>query len=892
MGEVITLADSTLSTFKVNTNVTSGLTVISKTGNTITFRIDAKNATLGLTKIGGSAEGTSYIYSDGASQKAGVMRILDPMKSLIKYEALQGNLDVGKKDVNGTWVPNTVFEISKDESAILSTLTTGAQGTIRINDLDEGTYYVREKSVPGTLVLDTGWHSVTIISGETVSYTATNKFQHSDITINKVENDWDTTFSQNNGIALSGATIEIFAKNDIYEGTQLRYRLGELIGMEITNAAGQVTFHNLPIGEYYATEKVAPTGYVLFQGQWDISIKYDGANPTVEVTQTGKTVTNQVIYGKALLIKQDTNRELLEGAVFGVYTKDGLEIEQLTTGANGMITTRNLRYGDYYFQELVAPVGYWLDDTKIPFTISEHEKLIYITAPNKAIEAKILVHKIDSETLEPLEGVGFKFLDSNNDIISIKFQDGKNVVEKSEWITDADGEFLLEASLPFGTYSLIESITPEGYNPIEPLQFTIDENQSYINIEIIGTILDLGNIENTKIYGDMLIKKIDAKTGLPIAGVTFDIYNEKMELVDTVITDENGEATKPHIVYGQHHAIEVSVPEPYFINPDNAMQSFFVSEEGKVYELVFENDRAVGEIEITKRDAKTNTQISGVEYALYDITDILRTESDAVSYEALKALGADQAIVTDGKGQVVFKDLDISRQYAYIELSAPYGYVVSTEVQFISFEYVDQDTPVVYHEKTHLNERLKVIIHGEKRDIQTKKLIPTADFILELKDSQGNIIEPIMFNEGVFTWEVDALEIYTLSESKAPEGYLLSDEIIEISTFEAVDGNTYIIEYFNELMPVIMLPSTGIASTGLTLAFLLLVLGVLLLLINNAITESVLEIRKTNILIVNKEFRSSVNQEDTQKEVAFRLGHYHIKWRISFRNYHERPART
>lgn len=780
VGEEITLTDPTLSTFSVNTNITTGLTIISKIGNSITFRIDAKAATLGLSKIGGSAEGTSYIYSDGESQKAGVFNIKDPMRSGIRYEQPQGNLEIIKKNNFNELMPGVIYEFSKNAnmSAPFKTITTDTSGKIVLNDIDaDEVIYYREKSTIVGHILDNTIYNTKIIAGETIKNARTN-----------------------------------------------------------TAIVGSSKLH-----------------------------------------KTG-----------------DGGTKLLEGVLFGLFKVDGTKLSEQRTNASGEITADGLRYGAYYWQELEALPGYWLDDTKHHFNIgdNDHGAVIDVAAVNKRIQAKVLVRKIDSETLEPLEGVGFKILDANNEVVTIKFQEGKHVVEKSEWFTDADGEFLLEATLDAGTYKLIESFTLEGYNPIEPISFVIDENQNYINLEIIGTVLDLGNIENTKIYGDVLIKKIDAKTGLPISGVTFDIYNAKMEMVTSVVTDANGEALLQHIVYGQYHAFEVNVPAPYVINPDKAMQSFFVSEEGKVYELMFENERAVGEIEITKRDAKTDEVIAGVEYGLYDVTDLLVDESTVLTYDEIKALNAIETLTTDETGVVVFKHLDLSRTYAVIEHNAPYGYVVSTEVQLISLKYIDQDTPIVCLELTLLNERLKVIIHGEKRDIQTKELIPTADFVLELKDSQGNIIEPILFKDGVFTWEVDALEIYTLSESKAPEGYLLSDEIIEISTFEAVDGNTYIIEYFNELMPVIMLPSTGIASNGLTLAFLVLVLGIILLLVNNAITESVLEIRKTNVLIVNKEFRTSVNHKDIKKEVVLPLGHYQIKWKVSFRNYHEHPART
>ncbi|WP_159649790.1 LPXTG cell wall anchor domain-containing protein [Erysipelothrix aquatica] len=1030
IGEEITLTDPTLSQFNVNMNVTTGLTVLSKTGNSITVRIDAKQASLAFTKIGGSAEGTSYIYTDGVSQRAAHLKILDPMKSIIDFEAKshmqrfykQGENGeplagfkfrtsyINKVDENGilsgdannhTWdyitgadgftaydewnneertvyvqeieakAPYTVnheiktfivtsgaettmtftnkkavgqisllkldnhrnplanikFNILNASNTIVGTLVTGADGKALSATLPLGTYKLQETSVTSGIVLDESLKEVKIeYANQTtevvlVSKTISNKYQRSNVTITKVENDWDTTFPEYNGIKLSDATIELFAKNDIYEGSTLIYRANELLGTEVTNAAGQVTFHNLPIGDYYAKEKVSPTGYVLFQGQWDISIKYDDNNPKVEVTQTGLTVTNQVIYGKATLIKTNGGRDLLEGAVFGVFTKDGVKITELTTNRFGMIITPDLRYGDYYFQEFKAPIGHWFDNTKIPFTISEHESMQYVTMPNKLIEAKILIHKVDSETLAPLAGVGFKILDSNNNIVTIKYQDGKDVVEKSEWFTDEDGEFMLEAFLPYGEYTLIESHTLEGYNPIDPIKFTIDENQDYINLEVIGSVLDLGHIGNTKIYGDLLIKKISAETGLSLPGFVFDVYNAQMERVDTITTDENGEASLNHLVYGQYHAVEKFAPFPYVINPDKARQSFFVSEEGKVYELVFKNmttsitifkgdqdgnpipntvfdlynsdknfletvttdesgtavvegydfgtyfveeievpfpyvinpenkllelkltetnnhytiefknEKAVGEYLITKLDSKTQVPIANVSYGIYDVSHILLAEGETFKYEDVKGLKAHEIGLTDTNGHLVFNDLDIERKWAIIELETPYGYIIDETVRLVEFEYVDNNTPVITEEVTLLNERLQVTIKGVKIDSVTRSQIISQYFDLVLRDKDGNIIPLDHKDEnGVHVWVVDALEFYFMNEEKAPTGYILSNEIIEISTHEEKENHLYVIEFPNDEEPA-PLPKTGMAeSPFMTLSFLILALGLILVL--------------------------------------------------------------
>ncbi|MGM7268187.1 MSCRAMM family protein, partial [Erysipelothrix rhusiopathiae] len=243
-----------------------------------------------------------------------------------------------------------------------------------------------------------------------------------------------------------------------------------------------------PIGEYYAKEKVAPEGYVLFQGQWDISIKYDGGKPTVQVTETGTTVSNQVIYGQAKLIKTDGNRKLLEGVVFGVYRLDGTLIEEKTTDANGEILTSNLRYGDYYFKEHKSLSNYWVDETPVYFSIRHHKEVKHVTMANKLVLVHLEWSKSNEDRL-PLSGVGFKVRNTKtNEFVTLSYADGKKAVEEDIWYTDANGDVFVKGLIEAGEYELVEVAPLDGYQVIQPLKFTVDNQQNYIDL---GTLIGL-----------------------------------------------------------------------------------------------------------------------------------------------------------------------------------------------------------------------------------------------------------------------------------------------------------------------------------------------------------------------------------------------------------------
>ena len=75
-------------------------------------------------------------------------------------------MKIAKQDEDGNYVPNTSFKLSKnaDMSSPLGTYTTGNDGTVTVNDLEHGTWYVQETAVPNHLVLDTTIKSVNIKS--------------------------------------------------------------------------------------------------------------------------------------------------------------------------------------------------------------------------------------------------------------------------------------------------------------------------------------------------------------------------------------------------------------------------------------------------------------------------------------------------------------------------------------------------------------------------------------------------------------------------------------------------------------------------------------------------------------------------------------------------------
>ncbi|CAH2762046.1 VaFE repeat-containing surface-anchored protein [Erysipelothrix amsterdamensis] len=714
-GQVIDLSEAGLNKYSVNDKLTHGLEIIKDSGNTLKVRVVEKDARLVIRKKGGSEQGTSYVYSDGHSQKVAHFRFQDPTDANIKFEIKTENISFKKTDTNGSPVAGVVIETSyqSDMSGQTWKRTTDKNGQFVSRDWEtDRMMYYREVSAPAPYVVDPTIKSHRVVEGENKNIISmVNKFQRSNITLTKIENDWDQNFPENKGKKLSGASIELYAKEDIYEGSHRVYQAGDLLGTKVTDSTGKVVFKNVPIGQYYAKETKAPEGYVLFQGQWDISIKYDGGKPTVKVTETGKTVTNQVIYGQAKLIKTDGNRKLLGGVVFGVYRLDGTLVEEKTSDANGEILTSNLRYGDYYFKEHQSLSNYWPDETPVYFSIQQHKEVKHVTMANK----QVLVHLEWSKTNEdgmPLEGVGFKVKNTKtNEFVTLSYADGKKVVEEDIWFTDAQGDVFIKGLIEAGEYELVEVEPLDGYQVIQPLKFTVDNKQNYIDLgALIGLSLNVGDVVNEWNRGNLKITKCDIDTKEALSNFGFKLYDMKNNLIGYYETGADGTVSIDNLKYGTYVVEEVKVGGDYGIDPQKARQEVFIEEHGKTYEVTFENKHA---------DIKTNASFVACDKENPDIVTLV----DVVKYTDLQ-VGKEYVL----DGTLMYKDIQkpVKIDYEIVKgqtVFTPTSKDGSIEVKFtLDASKLEAKTLVVFEDLSR--EKQSVVVHHDINDIDQTVTIP------------------------------------------------------------------------------------------------------------------------------------------------------------------------
>ena len=231
----------------------------------------------------------------------------------------------------------------------------------------------------------------------------------------------------------------------------------------ISDETGCFEFTEIPYGEYVICEIQAPDGYIFSDKQYPVTINEDG--DTVEITAENEAITVEIS-------KQDIYGSELAGAEMQLVDENGEVIDEwVSDGTNHVVT--ELPVGKYTLKETAAPDGYIIA-TDISFEVFADGSVIVenVDATATTEEGHPLVVMVDDTTK-----VEISKLDITNDeelvgaTLQIIDEDGV-VVE--EWVSYEHPHFI-EAQLIAGkTYTLKETIAPDGYTIANSIDFTVN----------------------------------------------------------------------------------------------------------------------------------------------------------------------------------------------------------------------------------------------------------------------------------------------------------------------------------------------------------------------------------------------------------------------------------
>ena len=333
----------------------------------------------------------------------------------------------------------------------------------------------------------------------------------------------------------------------------------------------------------------------------------------------------------------------LAGVTYRLFDANGKKVADMTTGADGKAVFKDLPQGKYSYQEISAPSGYVVDNTKYQITITATALNITQKRTNTPAKASIEIIKVDADHKTPLQGAGFRLYDTS----------GKQVAEGN---TDVNGK-LTFSNLRLGSYTYKEFKAPNGY-VLDDTAYSAVLNQN-------GQVLKVTR-ENIPVKGSIEVLKVDAETKQPLAGVVYYLFDADGNKVADGTTDATGKVTFSGLRLGKYVYQEINTVDGYVL--DETKYDFSMTTANLNIKVTRENVLAKGSITVRKVDA-TSAPLAGAELLLETFTD------DKNWTEVSK-------ITTDKTGVAKWDDLKIGAQYRVTETKAPAGYTLLTEPLF------------------------------------------------------------------------------------------------------------------------------------------------------------------------------------------------------------------
>ncbi|MEY8495953.1 SpaA isopeptide-forming pilin-related protein [Lachnospiraceae bacterium 29-91] len=730
-----------------------------------------------------------------------------------------------------------------EKDALIDKATTGTDGTAVFSaDLPIGFgYYVKEIQAPPNYLKnaeDSYAFQFEAASGSeakiSFAHTFTNERASATIQLVKVDKETNQRIPQGDA-TLEHAVYGLYARKDILHPdakTGVLYPAGERVAALTTDGEGKAKIENLYLGEYFVKEITPPAGYLADETEYDLVCGYEGELSAI--IEKSCTSPEQVIKQPFQIVKAANNGEsdagLLAGAGFTAYlvsslaTKDdgGYDFdsaEPVVLGANGeteIFTDENgyacsipLPFGTYIVRETTVPQNY--KPVKDFFVhITEHKPdtpQAWRVLLDDEFEAKLRIVKKDDETKQPVlvKNTEFKIYDLDRQTYVEQVTTYPAVEKHQSFFTDEQGCLILPQSLKIGNYRIEEVTAPDGYIRNEKTyEISVDSDTLYQIDGVSGDVVIDVVCEDHPVKGRLqIVKKGQVLNGFDqaflyeavhLAGAKFEVYAAEDiytpdcqkdgegnrireyaagDLVETLVTDEDGKASVSDLPLGSYRIVETEAPDGFVLNESaQTITLAYADQDTPVVEQTaeFENDRQKVEIAVTKKDASNDAVIAGAVFGLYTKSDISVDGEILVKADTL--LGE---ATTGEDGKAVF-DLDLPFGEYYIrEEKAPDGYVSSDETVDVSVSYQGQDVKVAEVSCEFQNHPTRVSI--QKTDLATGEKLEGAT--LTILDSEGNAVDTwtTVKGEEHLAERLTAGETYTLREEMAPYGYLRAEEI-------------------------------------------------------------------------------------------------------------------
>ncbi|PEV96563.1 MSCRAMM family protein, partial [Bacillus cereus] len=648
-----------------------------------------------------------------------------------------GNVEITKVDKeNKDALADVVFEIQDEAGQVVAKITTDKKGQVQVTNLSVGTYKLVEVKAPKGYkqLVDTITFQIEKGMTKSLALTVENEMlDKGNVEVTKVDKD-----SQK---ALASVVFEVQDEQ------------GKVVTEVTTDKEGKAKISDLSVGKYKLVEKKSLPGYKKLTEPVSFEIK-KGMTEVLSL----KVENEQLDKGSVEITKVDKDsQKALAGVVFEVQDEKGKVVTKVTTDKEGKAKIADLSVGKYKLVEVESLPGYKKLAKPVSFEIKKGmTEVLSLKVENEQLDkGSVEITKVDKDSQKVLEDVVFEVQD----------EQGKVVTEVK---TDKNGKAKI-SDLSVGKYKLVEKESLPGYKQLtEPVPFEIKKGMTEVlSLKIENEMVDTENVE---------ITKIDKDNKAPLAGVVFEVQDDKGKVVTKVTTDKGGKATVADLSVGKYKLVEVE-SLPGYKKLEKPVP--FEITKGMTKSLAFtvENEMVdTGNVEITKIDKDSKAPLENVVFEVRD------SKGKVVA-----------KVTTDKEGKADVSDLSIGK-YELVEVETPAGYKPLEKP--VSFEITKGMTKVLSLQVE--NEQLdKGSVEITKMAAESKEVLSGAVF--EVHDEKGKVVVKVTTDKDGKAKITDlSVGNYTLVEVEAPKGY---EKLTNPIPFEITNGmiNAVQLEVLNKL---------------------------------------------------------------------------------------------
>ncbi len=619
------------------------------------------------------------------------------------------------------------------------TWTTNSEGVAKTETkLEAGKYKLTEIKIPtGFIQLDEELTFKVDNRNSTLNYdkdwdawitvTAKNEQPTGTLKLNKkvaLREDMDKTMIKD--IDFTKISFELVADEKIidYADGSTIYEKGKVVGKYNLKADGTLTVSNLPMGKYHLKELTTIDGAVLDKTEYEVIFEQKD-------TVTKEYVVEKDIENKTTAIevsKTDiTGEKELIGAKLTVTDENNEVIDswvstEKTHKIEGLVVGK-----EYTLKEETAPNGFVVA-TEIKFKVENTTEIQKVTMIDKVVT----MTKQDIGGNE-IEGAELQVIDEDNNVVD-------------EWTSTKEPHRI--SNLVEGkTYTLIEQYAPDGFVISNEIKFTVTTDKETQEVKMIDKVVE--------------ISKQDI-AGNELEGATLVVTSTKTKnIVDKWVSGK-----EPHKVNGLIENEEYVLHEEIAVNGYvKATDVKFTVTSDKETQKVIMIDKV---LEVVKTDLVTGEEIEGAELKVID------EDGNVI----------DEWTSTKEPHRVV--GLEENKKYKLVEITAPYGYEITEEIEFTVSE--NKETQRVEMKDMPILQDIKLV----KIDSNTKEVIKDKFTFGIYEDAEcTKLIKEVKSDKenGTVLFEDLRYGTYYIKEIAAPKGYVLSDKVIKV---EMNDKGTFI----------------------------------------------------------------------------------------------------